>query len=146
MVKLEWMVVFLVGYYDVDGYIGMKLIGGKKFYFLQIVFMFKNCMVIYIVKQMWQFFGVGMYLWEKKDRNGNFMVYEFKVYFCDVWRFYEVMKNYFWIKRKDLEYVKEVVIRKRKVYLYYYSVFNVKSWEGKIKFSNVFWKKFDMFN
>lgn len=87
-----------------------------------------------------------MYLWEKKDRNGNFMVYEFKVYFCDVWRFYEVMKNYFWIKRKDLEYVKEVVIRKRKVYLYYYSVFNVKSWEGKIKFSNVFWKKFDMFN
>lgn len=34
MVKLEWMVVFLVGYYDVDGYIGMKLIGGKKFYFL----------------------------------------------------------------------------------------------------------------
>lgn len=146
MAKPEWMAAFLAGYYDADGHIGTKPTGGKKSHSPQIVLTSKNRMAIYTVKQMWQLLGVGTYLWEKKDRNGNFMAYELKVYSRDAWRFYEVMKNHLRIKRKDLEHVKEVAIRKRKAYSHHYSVLNVKSWEGKIKSSNVLWKKFDMSN
>ncbi|WP_048152545.1 DNA topoisomerase I [Palaeococcus ferrophilus] len=146
MTKPEWMAAFLAGYYDADGHIGTKPTGRKKSHSPQIVLTSKNRMAVYTAKQMWQLLGVGTYLWEKKDKKGSFMAYELKVYSRDAPRFYEVMKNHLRIKRKDLEHVKKVAIRKRKAYSHHYSVLNVKSWEGKIKSSNALWKKFDMSN
>ncbi len=146
MAKPEWMASFLAGYYDADGHIGTKPTGSKKSMSPQIVLTSKNRRAIYTVKLMWQLLGVGTYLWEKKDRQGNFIAYELKIYSCDALRFYNVMRDYLRVKRRDLEKVREVAIRKRKSYSHHYSVLKVKDWRGKLRTDNMLWKKFDMSN
>ncbi|NJD99140.1 DNA topoisomerase I [Thermococcus sp. LS1] len=146
MAKPEWMASFLAGYYDADGHIGTKLTGSKKSMSPQIVLTSKNRRAIYTVKLMWQLLGVGTYLWEKKDRRGNFIAYELKVYSRDALRFYEVMSDHLRVKKRDLEKVREMAVRKRKSYSHHYSVLNVKDWRGKLRTNNTLWKKFDMSN
>ncbi|WP_297506106.1 DNA topoisomerase I [Thermococcus sp.] len=144
--KPEWMASFLAGYYDADAHIGMKPTGSKRSLSPQIVLTSKNRQAIYTVKLMWQLLGVGTYLWEKKDRQGNFIAYELKVYSRDALRFYNVMRDYIMVKRQDLERVRKVAIRKKKSYSHHYSVLRVQNWKGKLRTSNVLWKEFDMSN
>ncbi|WP_087037941.1 DNA topoisomerase I [Thermococcus litoralis] len=146
MARPEWMAAFLAGYYDADSHIGTKQTGSKKSLSPQIVLTSKNREAIYTVKLMWQFLGVGTYLWEKKDKNGGIIAYELKIYSRDAQRFYEIMKDRLRIKRRDLESVKDTAIRERKPYSHHYSLIKVKSWEGKILSTNALWKSFDMSN
>ncbi|CAI1491878.1 DNA topoisomerase 1 [Thermococcus nautili] len=146
LAKPEWIASFLAGYYDADSHIGTKPTGGRKSLSPQIVLTSKNRDAIYTVKLMWQLLGVGTYLWEKKDKHGNFIAYELKVYSRDSLRFYEIMKNHLRVKRHDLEKVRKVAIRKRKAYSHHYSVLKVKDWKGKLRPDNALWKEFDMSN
>ncbi len=146
MARSEWMASFLAGYYDADAHIGTKPTGSKKSMSPQIVLTSKNRRAVYTVKLMWQLLGVGTYLWEKKDREGNFVAYELKVYSRDALRFYDIMRDYLRVKRQDLEEVRKVAIRKRKSYSHHYSVLKVKNWMGKLKTDSTLWKKFDMSN
>jgi DNA topoisomerase-1 len=146
MAKSQWMASFLAGYYDADSHIGTKPTGGGKSMSPQIVLTSKNRGAIYTVKLMWQLLGVGTYLWEKKDSRGNLVAYELKVYSRDAFRFYEFMKDYLKVKSRDLEKVRKVAIRRRKVYSHHYSVLRVGDWSGKLRTDNALWKKFDMSN
>ncbi|NJE01762.1 DNA topoisomerase I [Thermococcus sp. JdF3] len=146
MAKSQWMASFLAGYYDADSHIGTKPTGGGKSMSPQIVLTSKNRGAIYTVKLMWQLLGVGTYLWEKKDSRGNLVAYELKVYSRDALRFYKVMKDYLKVKSRDLEKVRKVAIRRRKVYSHHYSVLRVGDWSGKLRTDNALWKKFDMSN
>ena len=146
MAKPEWMASFLAGYYDADSHIGTKPTGSRKSLSPQIVLTSKNRRAIYTVKLMWQLLGVGTYLWERKDKNGNLMAYELKVYSRDSLKFYEIMKDHLRVKRRDLEKVRKVAIRKRKSYSHHYSVLKVTDWNGKLKNNKKLWKEFDMSN
>ncbi|NJE06335.1 DNA topoisomerase I [Thermococcus sp. M36] len=146
MARPEWIRAFLAGYYDADSHIGTKPTGGKKTLSPQIILTSKNREAIYTVKLMWQLLGVGTYLWEKKDKNGNFVAYELKVYSRDALRFYEVMKPHLRVKKRELEQVRKVAIRKRKAYSHHYSILRVKNWKEKLRTDNSLWKKFHMSN
>ncbi|AEH24162.1 DNA topoisomerase I [Pyrococcus yayanosii] len=108
-----WIAAFLAGYCDADAHIRVKPTGSRKSLSPQIVLTSKNKEVIYTIKLMWQLLGVRTYLLEKKDKNG--VVYELKVYPKDVPRFYEVLRSFLIVKRKDLERVIEIVAGKRAI-------------------------------
>ena len=144
--KREWILAFLAGYYDADSHIGVKPTGGKKSFSPQIVLTSKNKKAIYKVKMLWQLLGVGTYIWTKKDGTGVFQAYELKVYSRDAPRFYELIKDYLRVKRRDLERVRQLAIRERKPFSHHYSLIKVENWKGKIKSNAGIWKEFDLGN